>query len=189
MLVLGLDVSTSIIGCTILKQELSGGLLTSSLVMADALHLSKYKTVYDKSCAFKEALNKWTKDKKIDKIIIEEPLQKFARGLSSIKTIAVLIKFNGIVSYLVEDQLNITPELVSATHARKILGIKIPKGSKNKKEIILNFIMQQNEFKDFKWPTKILKSGPRKNLTIFDESCYDIADSAVMCYYNLKSNI
>jgi hypothetical protein len=158
------------------------------LELAEALHLSSYKTTYDKSCAFRDAIAGWSSNAPFELVIVEEPLQRFTRGFSSMKTISSLIRFNGIVCFLTEDALGCEVRTVSVNHARKDLGLIIPKGSKDTKERVVDWVEKQPEFSDYVWPTKLLKSGPRRGTIVPDPSCFDIADSAVMCLHGLRSN-
>jgi hypothetical protein len=133
-------------------------------------------------------LIKWSDPAPVDLVIVEEPLQRFTRGLSSMKTISSLIRFNGIVCFLTEDALNCEVQTISVNHARKDLGLIIPRGSKDTKERVVEWVKKQNEFSQFNWPTKLLKSGPRRGTIVPDPSCFDIADAAIMCLHGLKLN-
>ena len=73
------------------------------------------------------------------------------------------------------------PNMINSNHARKTLGIKIQREKIcgiSTKEQILTWV--KDKLPDFAWPTKTLKSGPRKGLEIEGASCYDIADSFVV---------
>ena len=81
----------------------------------------------------------------------------------------------------------IKPEFINVNHARKKCGIKIDrKSSKNTKEQVMEWVSEQEQFANFKWPTKILKNGPRRGQTILKPQCYDIADAAVLCLYTIN---
>jgi hypothetical protein len=74
----------------------------------------------------------------------------------------------------------IKPDFMNVNHARKSVGLKINrKSSLSTKEQVFEWV-KQNGMADFPWPTKMLKSGPRKGLVIFDDSCYDISDAFVI---------
>ena len=153
------------------------------LLGAGAIELSKEDTVYGKAEVVAENLRSIAAEHAVSRIVIEEPLQRFTRGLSSANTIAALLRFNGIVAYLAQKELHLSPDMVSVTAARSTFGIKIPRGSTNGKDIVLAWVKSQPEFKDFSWPTKVLRGGPRRGQTIEDKVCYDIADAAVMGLY------
>lgn len=185
MRIMGLDVSTAIVGCTVVSLDGPG---PSRLELAEAVHLSKQKTTYSKTCAIRDNIKRWSSIGCIDLVVVEEPLQRFTRGFSSMKTIASLIRFNGIVCFLAEDMLQCEVQTVSVNLARKDLGLIIPKGSKDTKERVVDWVGRQPEFKSYSWPEKLLKSGPRRGQTVPDPSCFDIADAAVMCFYGMKTN-
>jgi hypothetical protein len=179
MIVLGLDVSTAVTGYTLLRNSESG----NELLRAGAIELSKLSDVFDKAERVSSVLTELSTCYNIDKIVVEEPLQRFTRGLSSASTIAALLRFNGIVCYLSQKIIDVQPQLVSVNVARNMFGIKIPRGCANGKEIVMDWVAARKEFAEYEWPTKVLRGGPRRGQTITDTSCYDIADSAVMGLY------
>tara|TARA_B100000131_G_scaffold110724_2_gene107726 strand:- start:16193 stop:16744 length:552 start_codon:yes stop_codon:yes gene_type:complete len=179
MLVLGLDISTSITGYCLINTEVPQ---RHRLVKADGIIISHIKDTYTKSLAIRNEFNNIANEFKPDKIVIEENLQAFRRGLSSAKTLSTLARFNGIVSFLAQDIFQIPVEMVNVNSARAKVGLKIDRKSEEPiKEQILEWVKSQEEFSQFVWPTKTLKSGPRKGLTIPAPQCFDIADAAVVC--------
>ena len=178
MIIIGLDISTSITAYTIMNTELPLG---QRLVKSDSIHLSKIKDSYVKACKVREVFNDLSSEYSIDKIVVEESLQSFRMGLSSAKTLSALTRFNGIVSFFAEDIFQVPCERMNVNSARSRLGIKVDKKSEiPSKEQIREWVMKHDDFKGFDWPMKTLKSGPRKGQPIFDPACLDIADSAVM---------
>jgi hypothetical protein len=178
LIILGLDISTSVTAYTVLDSERPPG---QRLVLSEGIHLSKIKDSYAKSCKVRDEFRKLSEKWKVDKIIVEESLQSFRSGLSSAKTLSALTRFNGIVSFFAQDIFEAPCERINVNSARSRLGIKIDrKSSVSSKEQVRDWVMNHEDFKNFPWPTKTLKSGPRKGLTIYDVSCQDIADSAVM---------
>jgi len=130
------------------------------------------------------------KEYNIKQIYIEENLQAFRRGLSSARTLSTLARFNGIVSFLAQDVFQIPVEMLNVNHARKSIGLKTDRKIKKEvsiKEQVVNWIKIQPDFKNFTWPTKTLKSGPRKGQTIMAPRCFDIADASVICLAGLSN--
>lgn len=126
-MILGLDVSTSITGATLL--DLHGNVLLNF-----AIDTRKYKNFFEKAEKVEEALRKM---KKVPThIFIEQSLQSFRSGFSSAKTLSTLSRFNGVVSWICYRNFDIEPEYLAATSARKIVGIKVPKGTKAKKCVV-----------------------------------------------------
>tara|TARA_Y100001973_G_C5170590_1_gene318786 strand:- start:559 stop:1122 length:564 start_codon:yes stop_codon:yes gene_type:complete len=171
--ILGLDVSTSATGFCIL--DLEGNLLDLGYIS-----LSKTKDLVSKGSQFRI----WLQDKKheynISEVYIEEPLQRYASGMSSARTITRLASFNGIVQYICFDEISVKPELISVSEARKLCGIKTiskKKAGKDVKEQVFDWV---NNHLNYNWPTKILQSGPRKGKTIIIPESRDMADAWVV---------
>lgn len=172
-MILGLDISTSVIGICVLGKN--------SLEKIDFLNLEKSKNIFEKSERFKNYLLEIKKDYDITMIGVEENLQAFRPGLSSAKTIVTLARFNGICSYISQEILEREPIFVNVNSARKTLGIKIDrKSSKNTKEQILEFVSALEP--SIEWPTKVLKGGPRRGSVVLQKECYDMADAYVIAH-------
>ena len=133
-MILGLDISTSITGYTLLDGD--------KIILNGAWDTRKYKDFFEKVVHVKEGLEQIHKQygKKIGAVYIEQSLQTFRSGFSSAKTLSTLSRFNGIVSWLVYDKYKIKPEYLAATSARKLCGIKIPRGEKAK-PVVLKFLL------------------------------------------------
>ena len=94
-MILGLDVSTSITGITILEKD-------GKLVYNDAWDTRKYKNFFQKVKHVEDNLKELKRiHPGFDGIFIEESLQSFRSGFSSAKTLSTLARFNGVVSWLV----------------------------------------------------------------------------------------
>ena len=139
-MLLGLDVSTSITGATVLDND-------GKIVYCEAWDMrnkNKFPTLLTKAGFIKNML--WEMEDRfgIDEIYIEQSLSRFRPGFSSAKTLLTLSKFNGIVSWLCYDIYEIEPEYLSVTPARKAVGITVPRGE-NAKEIVLNFLLDNED--------------------------------------------
>ena len=133
-MILGLDISTSITGYTLLDGQV--------VVKCDKLDLrnKKYVDFFDKSVASKRLLEEIKQDYQVEQIWIEETLNVMNRGMSSAHTIMTLNRFNGIISWQCYETFNIRPRYVSARQARKLVGVQIPKGS-DAKQCVFNFLL------------------------------------------------
>ena len=60
----------------------------------------------------------------------------FKSGGSTAKTMATLQRFNGIISWIVNETFKKEPTYLTSAQARKLLGIKTSRGQKAKKEVI-----------------------------------------------------
>tara|TARA_B100000214_G_C23941942_1_gene616136 strand:- start:300 stop:833 length:534 start_codon:yes stop_codon:yes gene_type:complete len=170
MIVCGLDISTSCIGICVKDTE------------SDKTFFYYFKprgaNWMEKAINVKAYLHKLFIDHEIDKVYVEENLQAFRRGLSSAKTLMALARFNGVVSFMIKDIFGIEPEFLNVNAARKSLDIKIDrKSSKNTKEQILEWVDSEI---NYEWPTKKLKSGPRKGQVVLEDFVYDMADAYVI---------
>ncbi len=133
-MILGLDISTSITGYTILDNE-------GSIVICDHIDLRKEKNFFKKIQMVKAVLEDVDIDYDIEHVYIEQSLQSFRSGFSSAQTLSLLSKINGIVSWLCYNMFySGEPKYLAATSARKLCGIKIPKGQKAKK-VSLQFVL------------------------------------------------
>ena len=155
-MILGVDVSTSITGFAVIAE--------GELVYYDYIDLRKQKGIFAKTLVIKEKImdifemyqcDNSTKIRfcdvgsifPIEHIYIEQPFTFFNSGGSSAKTMAVLQRFNGIVSWLLYELFEIEPQYVGATAARKKAGIKIPRGTKAKKVVMEYLLENENAFK------------------------------------------
>ena len=135
-MILGLDISTSITGITILDD--SGNVVINEVV---DMRSKKFVTFMQKADAVDRRLASIKAQYNIDKVFIEQSLQAFRPGLSSAQVILTLGKFNGIVSWQCFKTFGIEPEYIGATTARKALGIKVERGE-NAKEVVLKRVLE-----------------------------------------------
>ena len=139
-MILGLDVSTSITGATLLDDN-------GSVVLNEAWDTRKYKNFFEKVKYVEEKIKTLScREEKIEKVYIEQSLQSFRSGFSSAKTLSTLSRFNGVVSWLVYRILQIEPEYLAATSARKLCGIRVPKGQKAKQVVLEHLINNEPVF-------------------------------------------
>ena len=132
-MILGLDISTSITGYTILDNK-------GNIVVCDHIDLRKEKNFFKKVQAIELQIKKINNEYLIDKIYIEQSLQSFRSGFSSAQTLSLLSKINGIVSWICYNTFADEPLYLAATSARKLCGIKVPRGQKAK-AVALQFVV------------------------------------------------
>ena len=159
-MILGLDISTSITGITLLDKD-------GKIVYNLAVDTRKYKDFFEKA----EVVEKVIKglDPKPEKIFIEQSLQTFRSGFSSAKTLSTLSRFNGLVSWLSYQIFGIKPQYIAATSARKQAGITVPKGVKGKQAVMKHVIDNVPEV-----VIEYTRAGNPK------PECFDKADSWVV---------
>lgn len=132
-MILGLDISTSITGITLLDDN-------GEVKVMNAIDTRKYKNFFQKAEAVKKVLTDLSNSYKVEEIFIEQSLQSFRSGFSSAKTLSTLSRFNGIVSWMCYSLWSLEPQYLAATSARKLCGIKIPKGEKAK-PVVLQYVL------------------------------------------------
>ena len=132
-MILGLDISTSITGYTILDYE-------GNILACDHIDLRKQKDFFKKIEIVASRLVAIDEEYEIERVYVEQSLQSFQSGFSSAQTLSLLSKINGIVSWLCYNLFNGAPHYLAATSARKLCGIKVPKGQKAK-AVALQFVV------------------------------------------------
>ena len=171
-MILGLDISTSVIGVCVLDNNI--------VVKSDYIDLRKVKGLFHKAQVVEEYFH--SLDFNIEHIFIEQALMFFRSGGSTAKTMAVLQRFNGVVSWQCFKQFNIIPEYISPISARSKCGIKVLRGKKAKEVVMEHFLAKDTpEF-------EIVKTR-YGNIQTY---CYDIADAIVVAragYFTLNTNI
>lgn len=117
-IILGLDVSTSCIGVSICGVGVDGNVTPLEVTHLRLKVPSKVKgmeAAFAKSELFRQWITKY-KEYNISRVVIEEPLTNSA---INVETVALLLKFNGMVSQTVYNELGIVPEYISSYDARK----------------------------------------------------------------------
>ena len=161
-MILGLDISTSITGATVIDKE-------GQIIYNEAWDLRRYKDFFEKATVVKNKIIQLKSAFTIKNIYIEQSLQSFRSGFSSAKTLSTLSRFNGVISWLCYSTLKIKPEYIAATSARKKCGIKVPKGTKAK-QVVIQYVIDNVPDVAIDYT----KHGNPK------PQCFDMADSWVI---------
>lgn len=170
-MILGLDISTSVIGTAVLDEN------DLKLHELSYISLKKEKGLFNKALAFKDELEKY--DGIIDHVAIEEPLVMFKEGFSMAQILAMLSQFNGMCQMLTYFLYNQEPVLYNVNTARKLAipEMKFPKGS-DRKSVVLENVARL--YPDVDWPL-----GPRSGK--LKKECFDMADSAIIALAHAKT--
>jgi len=171
---LGLDISTSCTGVSILDQE-------EQLVLLDAIKLNstKLKTMWDKADYVLEQLKEIIGDRKVERVFVEANAKMFTKGFSSADTLMTLAKFNGIISYITYK--NFAAEIidVNVNSARKAIGFKNNKLDKRSvKDKVFEHVTTTHP--EFPWKKHIAKTGKSVGQEVFDAEMKDACDSWVI---------
>jgi Holliday junction resolvasome RuvABC endonuclease subunit len=168
-MILGIDVSTSITGFSIVDHS-------GNLVNFSNTDLRKHKDFFVKSVLVKEHLLDLYEKYDITDVYIEKPFAFFSSGGSSAATMAKLQKFNGVVSWISFEVFQVRPEYLTAGQARKLVGISVPRGKKAKKVVMEHLIEHEPDF-EVEWT----RNGNPK-------PCYfDMADAIVVAKAGFES--
>jgi len=137
-MILGLDISSSVIGVAILNDTL--------LEFYQHFDVKKYKVKFDYfdilskiEAYFEDIKSKYN----VTSIHIEEPLKRISSGTSSINTIITLYSYNFPITWMVYKIFGIKPIYIKASQARKNLCIK-------KSNLINNKIKYHKNTKEIK---------------------------------------
>ena len=161
-MILGLDISTSITGFTVLDDS-------GDAVLCDYINLKKLTGMFDKAKTAEHKIQEIFNNNKIKQVWIEESLQMFSSGMSSAKTLATLTKFNGIISWIIWDKFNIQPEYIPAVSARKEIGLTVSKGQRGK-DVVMKYMLDKE-------PWFVVDYGRTGKIK---PHFYDMADSFVV---------
>jgi hypothetical protein len=163
-IILGLDVSTSCTGYSVVDSGVAADDKGSHILLIEAIDLSKgHKTMWEKADMILALFQKIKSENGlniiIERVVLEEALLSFRPGMSSAMTISALMRFNGIVSYLARNVFEVEPEYIGSAHARKLSGVKLQRtalAGMSQKEQVFKY-MSEHDLKFKVWPTK--KSG------------------------------
>lgn len=182
-MILGLDISTSVIGLAISDNN--------KLIHTDYFDLKKDDSLsHNQVFAQIKTWLTFIKNKyEIKKINIEEPLKKLSNGKTSINVLSSIFKTNFTVCWICYDVFNIDINYVSSSNARKKMKINIKNELKrefiyyaNTKEIkkrVLERVLEQ--FPEFEKQLTFSKNG------FINNHILDITDAIVMVNYEFKT--
>jgi len=130
--VLGLDVSTKTIGCALFDIQTKELLeLTHISPVPKPKVEDKIEELILKSEIFKNKLLEY-KNIGITKVVIEEPLL----NSNNIRTIAVLLRFNTLVTKQIYDTLGLVPVFISTYNSRKFAFPELVKENAKGKKVL-----------------------------------------------------
>ena len=167
---MGLDVSTSKTGWCLLSVD-------GRLVRMGCVRHAQEDDLFARAHALCAEIKSILETHRSVEIVIEEPLLRFAKGMSSASTLLTLNRFNGMVTYACWSLLGIKPTHLNVIFARRSLGIKKEKGG-NVKDAVMAWVAA--DVPEYQWPTKTLTRGKNRGQTVFEDVCYDVADAYVM---------
>jgi len=181
-MILGLDISSSIVGISIFQTD-------GSLYDLRYIDLRKIESFFKKADYVRAKLQDLKCElttQHVTLISVEECAQSFRKGFSSAQTLSTLARFNGVVSQIAYETFEVEPLYNNVVSSRKSLGIKLDKSEKiDTKEQIVNWVSLQEP--QWKFPTKIVSRGKNAGLEIHEAFCYDMADAYVIGKVAIKN--
>jgi len=180
--ILGLDISTSVVGYAIVEAD------DMSLVKIGHIDLKKApKCLYRKADIVVGNLREVCEGLGVERksVWVEEPVIRFTPGMSSAQTISMLLKFNAMVSYGLWTGWDREIVHVTPGDARRTCGLlmttKKKSGGKSQKEQVYDQLTAVGGLLEFlPWPmTKTNKPKPEN---------YDRADAYVVAYHGAKES-
>jgi len=111
--ILGLDISTKTIGMALFEEDGKLLELTHITPKIKPQPENKLEELFKKVDAFERLLTRYM-DLEIEKVVIEEPLL----NSNNVYTVGTLLRFNGMISKVVDDVLNVVPEFITSYDSR-----------------------------------------------------------------------
>jgi len=111
--VMGLDISTKTIGVSLFDTQGKLIELTHFTPKIKPQPENKLEELFRKVDAFEKVLTRYV-DLDIQKVVIEEPLL----NSNNVRTVATLLRFNGMISKIVDEVLGVIPDFISSYDAR-----------------------------------------------------------------------
>jgi len=176
--IIGLDASTTEIGYCVWDKE------KDQLVELDHLTLPEVYSLLEKVEYFKSwLLTKKAQHPQLNEMVIEEAFQKMNSG-SRIEVLLMLAAMNFAYQYVChEASFKVSTILVQRARFNAFEDFKpvhkAKAGGLDQKHQMFDHVFDLLGKKYF--PTKILKSGPRKGQEVPENFCMDISDAYVVC--------
>jgi len=167
MNVLGLDISTACVGVAVVNAH--------ARVCLEHVVFKGKMSLWEKADHVKLEFEKFHNEYgNIDRLFVEDAALRFTPGMSSAMTIASLLRFNGLVSYIARNVFDKDPNFISASSARKMIGLKLQQVKKCgiSHKIQVFEALAHSDLSDVCWPLK--KSG-----AVIDWA-YDVTDAYVI---------
>ena len=168
--ILGLDVSTTTIGISLVVIDDNGDIRpveVTHLRLNTPAKIKGAKALFMKNDMFTDKLREYADKYVIDSVVIEEPLI----SSNNSNTVSTLLKFNGIVSWSVYHILGVVPEYISSYDARKYGMPQL-------------MAVRKYDKKGNEYPYKKVKSAIIKDeLVLFGEYSFDVAKKFIIWNY------
>ena len=161
--ILGLDISTSVVGIAILDEE-------KNIITYNALKFKANTDLESRADFLTKGIQLLDTQWRIEHVFVEQPFIAFSGGKTTAVTMSKLQRFNGMCCYGLYRVFGNSPTLIQANKARGLVGIKVPRGKKAK-PVVLEWV-ESNYKDDFTY--EMTRHGNPKPTT------FDMADAIVV---------
>ena len=178
---IGLDISTSVIGISILDEQ--GNLRVLNTVKLNSTKLTNLWEKADEGIRQIEEIVERSGLVKSDirTIFVESAAKRFAVGFSSAATILTLSKFNGLISYLCYKTYSLPIIEVNVATARKNIGFTNIRADKRPvKDKVFEYVTAKRPL--FPWRKHVASAGKSKGQEVYDSDMKDACDAFVIVY-------
>ena len=162
-MILGLDISTSVIGIAVLDED-------KNLVSYDAIKFKPDVSLEERADFLSKEIQTLNTTWRIKHVFVEQPFIAFSGGKTTAVTMSKLQRFNGMCCYGLYCIYRNSPTLIQANKARGLVGIKVRRGEKAK-PVVLAWV-EENYKGSFSY--EMTRHGNPKPTT------YDMADAVVV---------
>ena len=185
--ILGLDVSTKTIGISLFNNK--GQLLELTHISPKIKPVPETKTeeLIKKADLFAEFVSKYSK-MNIKHVLIEEPLLRS----NNVNTVGTLLRFNGMVTKICYDILDVTPEYISTYEARKNAFPELMQPGASSKIVLFGGYPKDIDKKRVIW-NLVSKREPRINWLLdkkgeLKKENFDMSDAYVVALSFMRMN-
>lgn len=184
---LALDLSTTVMGYSVFEKN------TGDLIHMDYYSFEKDDLV-DRGMELEIKIMELMRSfSGIDEVAIEERLKSFRAGGTNADAMLKTAQLNFLCQFIVRYSLKLSLTEINVNTARSSCfpGFhKIARATKGVKQKEIAFKMVKEKLGENFFPTKVMKSGPRKGETVTIEEAKDMADSWVIgqAAMNIKKN-
>ena len=161
--ILGLDISTSVVGIAILDEE-------KNIITYNAIKFKPNMDLEERADFLIKSIQLLDSQWRIEYVFVEQPFIAFSGGKTTAVTMSKLQRFNGMCCYGLYCIYRNSPTLIQANKARGLVGIKVRRGEKAK-PVVLAWV-EENYKGSFSY--EITRHGNPKPTT------YDMADAVVV---------
>jgi Holliday junction resolvasome RuvABC endonuclease subunit len=128
-MILGIDISTSKIGISIIDYN-------EKLILSELIKMKTSDSLEVRAKIFNKRMIEIRGNYDIKHIFIEQPFMAFSGGKTTAVTMAKLQRFNGMCCYAIYDLYGFAGSLIQANKARGLVELKIKRGDKTKLKVI-----------------------------------------------------